>query len=60
MARGVTCFLQLLPLEVLARTRGPQFHFLARQKFSNVAAMVVDCFLRHGRRTLPDVSTENH
>lgn len=38
------------------RTRGPQFHSHAAKTFSKVAGLVVDCFLRHGRRTLPDVS----
>ncbi|CAN0411817.1 unnamed protein product [Ectocarpus sp. 12 AP-2014] len=44
----------LLPLEVLVRTRGPQFHSHAAKTFLKVAGLV-DCFLRHGR-TLPDVS----
>ncbi|CAM9806444.1 unnamed protein product, partial [Scytosiphon promiscuus] len=48
----------LLPLEVLVRTRGPQFHSHASKTFSKVAGLVVDCFLRHGRRTLPDVKEE--
>ncbi|CAN0514027.1 unnamed protein product [Ectocarpus sp. 12 AP-2014] len=48
----------LLPLEVLVRTRGPQFHSHAAKTFSKVAGLVVDCFLRHGRRTLPDVKEE--
>ncbi|CBJ29990.1 hypothetical protein Esi_0170_0035 [Ectocarpus siliculosus] len=48
----------LLPLEVLVRTRGPQFHSHAARTFSKVAGLVVDCFLRHGRRTLPDVKEE--
>ncbi|CAM9596894.1 unnamed protein product, partial [Ectocarpus sp. 8 AP-2014] len=48
----------LLPLEVLVRTRGPQFHTHAARTFSKVAGLVVDCFLRHGRRTLPDVKEE--
>eukprot|EP00752_Nemacystus_decipiens_P005102 g4630.t1 len=48
----------LLPLEVLVRTRGPQFHSHASSTFSKVAGLIVDCFLRHGRRTLPDVKEE--
>lgn len=47
---------QLLPLEALVRTRGPLFHSHASATFSKVAGLIVDCFLRHGRRTLPDVS----
>lgn len=38
------------------RTRGPQFHSHATNTFSKVAGLIVDCLLRHGRRTLPDVS----
>lgn len=52
--------LQLMPLEVLVRTRGPQFHSHATATFSKVAGLIVDCFLRHGRRTLPDVSRAEH
>ncbi|CAM9690080.1 unnamed protein product, partial [Pylaiella littoralis] len=48
----------LLPLEALVRTRGPLFHSHASATFSKVAGLIVDCFLRHGRRTLPDVKKE--
>ncbi|CAN0128070.1 unnamed protein product [Ascophyllum nodosum] len=55
---NVRLYYTLQPLEALVRTRGPLFHYQATDKFGKVAGMVVDCFLRHGRRTLPEVKME--